>query len=89
MVSQVDVSRFYRMGLNYRTMPRPMVHLTNSGKDFVIFTAEKFDAGQWAELFKKSGAQYIVLPKHHDGFAMYNTSLSRWNAYNMGPKGIL
>jgi alpha-L-fucosidase len=57
-------------------------------KDFIpLFTAEKFDAGQWAELFKKSGAQYVVpVAEHHDGFAMYNTSLSRWNAYNMGPK---
>ena len=57
-------------------------------KDFIpLFKAEKFDAGEWAELFKKSGAQYVVpVAEHHDGFAMYNTSLSRWNAYNMGPK---
>src|SRR5664279_5140334 len=57
-------------------------------KDFIpLFKAEKFDANQWAEIFKKSGAKYIVpVAEHHDGFAMYNTSLSRWNAVNMGPK---
>jgi alpha-L-fucosidase len=57
-------------------------------KDFIpLFKAEKFDANQWAEIFKKSGAKYIVpVAEHHDGFAMYNTSLSKWNAYNMGPK---
>jgi alpha-L-fucosidase len=57
-------------------------------KDFIpMFKAEKFDANRWVELFKKSGAKYIVpVAEHHDGFAMYNTSLSRWNAYNMGPK---
>jgi alpha-L-fucosidase len=57
-------------------------------KDFIpLFKAEKFDANQWAEIFKKSGAKYIVpVAEHHDGFAMYNTSLSKWNAYKMGPK---
>ena len=57
-------------------------------KDFIpLFKAEKFDAGQWAELFRKSGARYVVpVAEHHDGFAMYNTSLSRWNAAMMGPK---
>jgi alpha-L-fucosidase len=56
-------------------------------KDFIpMFTAEKFDAGQWADIFKKSGAKYVVpVAEHHDGFAMYNTSLSKWNAVNMGP----
>ena len=57
-------------------------------KDFIpMFKAEKFDPVQWVTLFKKSGARYVVpVAEHHDGFAMYNTALSRWNAFNMGPK---
>jgi len=57
-------------------------------KDFIpMFKAEKFDANEWVELFKKSGAKYIVpVAEHHDGFAMYNTALSRWNSVKMGPK---
>src|ERR1700712_33818 len=57
-------------------------------KDFIpLFKAEKFNADAWVELFKKAGAKYIVpVAEHHDGFAMYNTALSKWNAYNMGPK---
>jgi len=57
-------------------------------KDFIpLFKAEHFDADQWAALFKESGAKYVIpVAEHHDGFAMYNTSLSKWNAYRMGPK---
>ena len=57
-------------------------------KDFIpLFKAEKFNATEWINLFKKSGAKYIVpVAEHHDGFAMYNTSMSKWNAAVMGPK---
>jgi alpha-L-fucosidase len=57
-------------------------------KDFIpLFKAEKFDADQWADLFRKSGAKYIVpVAEHHDGFSMYDNSLSDWNAMKMGPK---
>ncbi len=57
-------------------------------KDFIPqFTAEKFDAGAWADLFKQAGAKYVVpVAEHHDGFAMYDSSFSRWCATKMGPK---
>jgi len=57
-------------------------------KDFVPqFKAENFDPQGWAALFKESGAKYIVpVAEHHDGFAMYDCSFSKWNAVNMGPK---
>jgi alpha-L-fucosidase len=56
-------------------------------KDFIpMFKAEKFDADGWAKLFKEAGAKYVVpVAEHHDGFAMYKTSLSKWNAFDMGP----
>ncbi|MBC7889888.1 MAG: alpha-L-fucosidase [Ferruginibacter sp.] len=57
-------------------------------KDFIpMFTANKFDPDAWVKLFKKAGAKYVVpVAEHHDGFAMYNTALSKWNAVEMGPK---
>jgi alpha-L-fucosidase len=57
-------------------------------KDFIpMFTAEKWDPAEWAELFRKSGARYVIqVAEHHDGFAMYDCSYTEWNAVKMGPK---
>jgi len=56
-------------------------------KDFLPhFRMEDFEAGAWAALFKRSGAQYVVpVAEHHDGYAMYATRRSRWNVVDIGP----
>ncbi|MBN1877061.1 MAG: alpha-L-fucosidase [Anaerolineae bacterium] len=57
-------------------------------KDFIpMFRAEAYDPDAWAQLFKESGAKFVVpVAEHHDGFAMYDTALSGWCAAKMGPK---
>lgn len=57
-------------------------------KDFIpMFKAEKFDADEWATLFKQAGARYVMpVAEHHDGFQMYKSSISHYNTYEMGPK---
>lgn len=57
-------------------------------KDFIpLFTAQKFNPEDWVILFKKAGAKYYFpVAEHHDGFQMYRSDLSRYNAYEMGPK---
>ena len=57
-------------------------------KDFIpMFTAAKFDPDAWAELFRKSGAKYVIpTAEHHDGFALWDSKLTRWDAKDMGPK---
>ncbi len=57
-------------------------------KDFIPqFTAENFDAAEWAKLFKDTGARYVIpVAEHHDGFPMYDCSFTRWDASEMGPK---
>ena len=56
-------------------------------KDFIpMFKAADFDAAAWAQLFKKSGAKYVVpVAEHHDGFAMYDSGVSDWTAAKLGP----
>ncbi|KAG7211448.1 hypothetical protein KM043_010732 [Ampulex compressa] len=51
------------------------------------FTAEFFNATQWSEVFKASGAKYIVLTsKHHEGYTMWPSAYSfSWNAKDVGP----
>ncbi len=57
-------------------------------KDFIpMFKGENFDPEEWIGLFEEAGAQYVIpVAEHHDGFQMYDSALSVWNAKNMGPK---
>jgi alpha-L-fucosidase len=57
-------------------------------KDFIpMFTADKFDPQEWASLFKQAGAQFAgPVTEHADGFAMWDSELTKWNAADMGPK---
>jgi alpha-L-fucosidase len=57
-------------------------------KDFIpLFTTPKYDPVQWARLFAKAGAKYVVpVAEHHDGFAMWDSDITPWCAGKMGPK---
>jgi len=57
-------------------------------KDLIpLFTAENFNADEWADLFQKAGARYAgPVAEHHDGFAMWDTKYSEFNAAKMGPQ---
>lgn len=57
-------------------------------KDYIpMFTADKFNPKEWADLFKEAGAKYVIpVGEHHDGFQMYASDISHWNAAEMGPK---
>ena len=88
-------NEWYSRNMYIQGMPAYEHHIRTYGpqkefgyKDFIpMFTAEKFDPKEWMELFKKAGAGYIFpVAEHHDGFQMYGSSLSRWNAAEMGPK---
>ena len=57
-------------------------------EDFVpMWKAELWDPNEWAELFWKSGAKYVLLvSKHHDGFCLWPSQYAPgWNSVETGP----
>ena len=74
-------------------------HVANYGDNFPyqsfapMFKCEMFDPNEWADLFVRSGAKYIVpTSKHHDGFCLWpskeanKTWLRPWNSVTIGPR---
>ncbi|PLV59047.1 alpha-L-fucosidase [Thermotoga sp. KOL6] len=86
-------AEWYENSLRIKGSPTWEYHVKNYGENFKyeqfadLFTAEKWDPREWAELFKKSGAKYTVLTtKHHDGFCLWKTRYTDFNALQRGPK---
>lgn len=51
------------------------------------FKCEMFNPDQWADIFKQSGAKYVVLTsKHHEGFTLWPSAQAwNWNSVDVGP----
>lgn len=88
-------NEWYSRNMYIKGMPAYEHHIKTYGaqkefgyKDFIpMFTAEKFNPDEWISLFKSAGAGYIFpVAEHHDGFQMYESELSHWNAKEIGPK---
>ncbi|HXK37184.1 MAG TPA: alpha-L-fucosidase, partial [Candidatus Paceibacterota bacterium] len=88
-------NEWYPRNMYIKTSPEYKHHVATYGDptqfgyhDFVpMFKAEKFNADEWAELFVKAGARFAgPVAEHHDGFAMWDSDQTPWNAKDMGPK---
>ena len=55
--------------------------------DFIpLFKGENFNADEWADLFQKGGARFAgPVAEHHDGFAMWDSDVTPFNAMDLGP----
>ena len=73
-------------------------HAENYGADFKyrefapMFRAEMWDPAEWANIFRRSGAEYIVITsKHHDGYCLWPSEVASevrgypWNSLETGP----
>ena len=50
------------------------------------FNPVEFDAEAWAQLAQDAGMKYVILTaKHHDGFAMFHSSVSKFNIVDATP----
>src|SRR3954465_11779130 len=92
-------SEWYWYRLNEKQKDFKAFHDKNFGVDFQYpqfesqFKAEMFNPQQWADVFKKSGARYVVLTsKHHEGYCLWNNPDADrdwqrpWNAVTGTPK---
>jgi alpha-L-fucosidase len=88
-------SEWYPRNMYQKDEPAFKHHVETFGPQFTFgyknfiprFTAAKFDANQWADLFRQAGAKFVVpVAEHHDGFPMYDCSFTDYSAAKMGPK---
>ncbi len=96
-VTKGNYAEWYQNGLQGKDTARQQFHKKKFG-DLTYyqladqFKAELFNPDEWAQLFEKSGAKYIVLTsKHHDGFTLWPSKDANrtwgfpWNAMDAGP----
>ncbi len=92
-------SEWYWYRINEKNKNFKTFHDKNYGNNFLYpqfekqFKAELFDPEQWADIFKRSGARYVVLTsKHHEGYCLWNSAEADrdwqrpWNAVTGMPK---
>jgi alpha-L-fucosidase len=88
-------SEWYPRNMYLKGSPEFEHHLKTYGshaefgyKDFIpLFKAEKFDATEWAKLFREAGVKYVIpVAEHHDGFPMYDSEFTEWSAAKKGPQ---
>ena len=68
-------NRTYGDGITYRDFDK-------------LFKAELWNPAEWADIFKQSGAKYVLLvSKHHDGYCLWDSKFQpNWNSVVGGPK---
>ena len=84
---------WYLRGLQVGDSLRTSFMKNNYGEDFTyrdfapLFKAELFDPAEWADIFKRAGARYVIfVTKHHDGYCLWPSKYAPdWNSMDVGP----
>jgi alpha-L-fucosidase len=73
-------------GIGEWIMNRAKIPLTEYEQLAKQFDPVKFNAEEWVQMAQDAGMKYIVITsKHHDGFAMYHSEVSKYNIYDATP----
>jgi len=73
-------------GIGEWIMNRAKIPVTEYSKLTAQFNPVKFDADAWVRMAKDAGMKYIVITaKHHDGFALFKSSVSPFNVVDATP----
>ncbi len=73
-------------GIGEWIMNRAQIPVTEYEGLTKTFDPVQFDAEAWVQMAADAGMKYIVITsKHHDGFAMYHSSVSPYNIYDATP----
>jgi alpha-L-fucosidase len=82
-------AEWYLNSLRIVGSPTYKHHIATYGKDFDYYrfaavfdkSTQSWEPDQWAALFKKTGARYVVLTtKHHDGFRLWPSAVTNPHA---------
>ncbi len=73
-------------GVGEWIMNRAKIPVTDYAKLAAQFNPVKFNADEWAQMAQDSGMKYLVITsKHHDGFAMFHSAVTKYNVYDATP----
>ncbi len=73
-------------GIGEWIMNRMKIPVTDYEKLASGFNPWKFDADAWAQMAADAGMKYVVITsKHHDGFALFKSEVSKYNVYDATP----
>ncbi|HML74347.1 MAG TPA: alpha-L-fucosidase [Anaerohalosphaeraceae bacterium] len=88
LANQVDGKTYYGIGewiMNRNMADIPVLKYQNIAESF---NPVNFDAMEIAQLAKDAGMKYIIITsKHHDGFAMYHSTVNKFNIVDATPFG--
>src|SRR5579872_3296118 len=73
-------------GIGEWIMNRAKIPVTEYEQLAKQFNPVKFDPDAWAQMAVDAGMKYLVITsKHHDGFAMFHSTVSKYNVVDATP----